>query len=291
MADNKAVTPGVGATFATDEIGGVDYPRIKNTWGADGTATDVSAANPMPVVQTGTHNIGTVTTVTTVSAVTALTNALPAGTNAIGKLAANTGVDIGDVDILTIAGVAPAFNAGAAGATVLRTVSASDDPIVSAIAGTVVDGAADGGNSSKIAGVVHTALSGDTLEADGDRAHFPTGPDLVPYVRPHAPLDDIVSGNVSNTDGTSTQVIAAQAAGIKTYLTTIAITNMHASTVAFVEIKDGATTKLTLPAPPGGCVINLPVPIGGTAATAWNFDPSAAVTTLYCSMVGFKSKV
>ena len=31
--------------------------------------------------------------------------ALPAGANAIGKLAANTGVDIGDVDVLTIPGI------------------------------------------------------------------------------------------------------------------------------------------------------------------------------------------
>lgn len=37
-------------------------------------------------VQSGTWNIGTVTTVTTVSAVTAISNALPAGTNAIGTI-------------------------------------------------------------------------------------------------------------------------------------------------------------------------------------------------------------
>lgn len=47
--------------------------------------------------QSGTWNIGTVT------AVTGITNALPAGTNAIGKLAANSGVDIGDVDVTSIA--------------------------------------------------------------------------------------------------------------------------------------------------------------------------------------------
>jgi len=35
--------------------------------------------------------------------VQAITNALPAGTNAIGKLAANNGVDIGDVDVKSIA--------------------------------------------------------------------------------------------------------------------------------------------------------------------------------------------
>lgn len=37
--------------------------------------------------------------IATVGAVTAISNALPAGTNAIGKLAANSGVDIGDVDV------------------------------------------------------------------------------------------------------------------------------------------------------------------------------------------------
>lgn len=40
--------------------------------------------------------------IATVGAVTAITNALPAGTNAIGKLAANSGVDIGDVDITSL---------------------------------------------------------------------------------------------------------------------------------------------------------------------------------------------
>lgn len=68
-------------------------------------AVQVSAAIPTgsnvigAVTQSGTWNVETVTTV---SAVTAITNALPAGTNAIGKLAANSGVDIGDVDVTSI---------------------------------------------------------------------------------------------------------------------------------------------------------------------------------------------
>lgn len=49
MADNVGYTPGSGATVAADEIGGVLYQRVKMTAGADGTATDVSSANPMPV--------------------------------------------------------------------------------------------------------------------------------------------------------------------------------------------------------------------------------------------------
>lgn len=50
MADNVAITAGSGTSIATDDISSVHYQRVKNVWGADGTATDVSAATPMPVV-------------------------------------------------------------------------------------------------------------------------------------------------------------------------------------------------------------------------------------------------
>ena len=42
MADNQV-------PFATDDIGGVFYPRVKISEGPDGAATDVSQANPLPV--------------------------------------------------------------------------------------------------------------------------------------------------------------------------------------------------------------------------------------------------
>jgi hypothetical protein len=42
MADNQI-------PFATDDIGGVFYPRVKISEGPDGAATDVSQANPLPV--------------------------------------------------------------------------------------------------------------------------------------------------------------------------------------------------------------------------------------------------
>lgn len=48
MADN-VTTPGVGTVLATDEIGGVHFPRSKVAWGADGSATDVSDDAPLPV--------------------------------------------------------------------------------------------------------------------------------------------------------------------------------------------------------------------------------------------------
>jgi hypothetical protein len=50
MADNVPLNAGSGgATVATDDIGGIQYQRVKATFGADGVATDVSAANPFPV--------------------------------------------------------------------------------------------------------------------------------------------------------------------------------------------------------------------------------------------------
>ncbi len=49
MADNIAITAGTGTTIATDDIGGVMYQRVKLSIGADGSATDVSAAAQMPV--------------------------------------------------------------------------------------------------------------------------------------------------------------------------------------------------------------------------------------------------
>lgn len=52
MADNVTLDPGSGgAVIAADDIGpGVWYQRVKINHGADGSATDVSAASPLPVI-------------------------------------------------------------------------------------------------------------------------------------------------------------------------------------------------------------------------------------------------
>lgn len=111
MADNVGYTPGSGALVAADEIDGILFQRVKMTHGADGTAVDVSAEAPLPVldsyaadelsrihallsspqgydrsiqrqrvtalVESGT--ITAVTTVTTVTGVTTLANAAALG--------------------------------------------------------------------------------------------------------------------------------------------------------------------------------------------------------------------
>lgn len=70
MADNLTLNSGSGgATLAADEIASVHHQRVKVQHGADGSATDVSAASPLPVDQqsalpAGDNNIGNVDIVT-----------------------------------------------------------------------------------------------------------------------------------------------------------------------------------------------------------------------------------
>jgi hypothetical protein len=53
MADNVPVTAGIGTTIATDDIGGVNYQRVKMSIGEDGVAVDASRTNPVPIEAIG----------------------------------------------------------------------------------------------------------------------------------------------------------------------------------------------------------------------------------------------
>jgi len=80
------VTPSANSAINLAQVNG---QTVNVGTGAAGTGTQ----------RVTTSTDSTIGTVTTVTAVTAITNALPAGTNGIGKLTANSGVDIGDVDV------------------------------------------------------------------------------------------------------------------------------------------------------------------------------------------------
>lgn len=49
MADNVGYTPGVGATVAADDVGGVLYQVVKLDVGADGASALLSNTNPLPM--------------------------------------------------------------------------------------------------------------------------------------------------------------------------------------------------------------------------------------------------
>lgn len=47
MADNVAITPGAGATIATDDVGGVQFQRVKLDVGGDGVSVPVAGSMPV----------------------------------------------------------------------------------------------------------------------------------------------------------------------------------------------------------------------------------------------------
>jgi hypothetical protein len=49
MADNVSVTPGVGASIASDDVGGIQFQKVKIDVGGDGASAPLSSTNPLPV--------------------------------------------------------------------------------------------------------------------------------------------------------------------------------------------------------------------------------------------------
>lgn len=175
------------------------------------------------------------------------------------------------------------------GSGALRVAQVGTATVVASNAsGDTAHDGADSGSPVKIGGKAYSTEP--AVVSANDRANMIT--DLVgrPIVLPYAAQGDEVDGTASATGTSDTQIIAAQGAGVRIYVTTLIIHNAHATTNGFVTIKDGTTAKLVVPAPAnGGAVINLPVPMRLTANTALNFAASASITTIYVSAVGFKS--
>jgi len=126
MADNVNITAGAGTIIATDQVGTDHYQKVKLTDGTADSSTMIVAGGGVEAAalrvtiasdSTGVLSVddnGSTITVDGTIAVSAITDALPAGTNAIGKLASNTGVDIGDVDVTSIIPGIGATNLGKA---------------------------------------------------------------------------------------------------------------------------------------------------------------------------------
>lgn len=196
-----------------------------------------------------------------------LDTALPAGTNAIGKLAANSGVDIGDVDVTS------AIITG----------------------GAVAHDAADSGNPIKVGAKASATLSDDTMVANADRTDLTSDLDGAVIVRNSRPLGDVISERVSNTDGNSTAFSNFGAtASTRNVITGYSVYNASA-TAGYLDFRDGTGGSVlwTVPLPATGGA-NFAIPDGifrTTANTALAYDVSAALTTVYISVTGFKSKV
>lgn len=153
------------------------------------------------------------------------------------------------------------------------------------VEGCTAHDSADAGFPLKVGGRAVSAPI--TAVATGDRVdaiHTLHGAQLVqPFALPQSAL----TGTASSTGTGDTAVIAAQGAGTRIHVTTLVVYN-DSTTNTFVNIKDGATTRLVVPAPAkGGATIALPFPLRLSDNTALNFASAAGVTTMYVSAVGY----
>ena len=162
------------------------------------------------------------------------------------------------------------------------------------VQGAVAHDAADAGYSVKIGAKAESAPSGITLVADGDRTDLYADVDGLQIVKPFTANGDILVERLSNTDGASTaSTVFGATVSARNCITTIAVYN-DSTTGGYIDFRDGTagTILFTLPLPAkGGAVTNFPLPLRQTTAnTAFAFDVSAALTTVYVSLIGFKSK-
>ena len=133
------------------------------------------------------------------------------------------------------------------------------------------------------------------MVAAADRTNLYADEDGIQVVKLQTTNNDMLVERVSNTDGASTaSTVFGATANCYNCITTIIVHNAHASTNGYVDIRDGTagTVLATLPLPAnGGTAISFPVPLRQTTVnTALAFDVSAAITTVYLTFIGYKSK-
>ncbi len=253
-----------GASITVDApVGTPVFTRLSDGSAALGSGSGTAAAALR--VELPTNGTGVIATV---GAVTAITNALPAGTNAIGKLAANSGVDIGDVDVLSI---------------------------IPGVAATNLGKAEDAGHNSGDVGVMAlgvrkataTDLSAGPTDGDYEPFQVSTEGALWSTLTPTTTSGLSISRDIDLDNGTLT-VVKASAGNLYGYY----IFNAHSATVyvKFYNVTSGTlgtgTPVLTFPVPAGGGAnVSFAYPIsfatgicvgaGTGVADADNTDPGA----------------
>lgn len=364
MADTLTTTTTVstvpsGTIIATDDLGAAGHvQRVKLSCGPDGTATDVPVGGGVEAAalrvtiasdSTGVLSIDDNGGAITVDGTVAVTNAslttiagavsgtemqvdvvaaLPAGTNAIGKLAANSGVDIGDVDVTTCGTITPgtaatnlgkaedaAHTSGDVGvmaltvrqdtAAALGGTNADYQPLVTdasgrlhvtasgGVGGTVAHDGADSGNPVKIGGKART--TNPAVVADGDRVDASFDKQGRQITMPFTARDLVVTQHTQIASSSSeTTILTAGAAGVFHDVLMLMVTNQTATayTVTIKDATSGTTRYVWQMAATVGDVkgVSLSIPHPqATAANNWTATLSSAAVTANIQVVAIKS--
>lgn len=232
--------------------------------------------------------------------------ALPAGTNAIGKLAANSGIDIGDVDILSIAAGTNAIGKLAANSG----VDIGDVDITSIVPGTAATNlgkAEDAAHTSADTGVFVLAVRDDTIGptsgTEGDYEALHTNENGALWIEEDVStkggwsVGNFTSGDTYTALTATAQVIKASAGkfgGYYIYNPNTAATYVMIYNIAAASVTVGTSTALLVFCIPASSGANLELKAGiafGTAmsiAAATTGDGLTAPTTALEAMIFYK---
>jgi len=240
-----------------------DYAPLQvNATGAiyvqEGSALDVSAAT-VTVANGGTFAVQ-------------VDAALPSGTNAIGKLAANSGVDIGDVTINNASlAVTSASALDVSGATVMVDLGANNDVVAS---GDVAHDSADSGNPVKLGAVALAHGASPTAVAASDRTQLYANRDGILWTIAGHP--NIVTKEFAFTTAQTNQALVSVSSGTKIAVTNVAAIVDNATSVD-VGVRIGfATATLSAASTSGvaGLVLSHP---GIAAGSGYNRGGGSSV--------------
>lgn len=238
MTDNVAITPGTGATIATDDVGGVQFQRVKLDIGGDGATSPVVAGNGLPVAVVGTVPVsGTFYQATQpVSGTVAVTGAyqatqpvsaaslpLPAGAAldaSVTALSAKFGA-LGQAAMAASAPVVLASNQSAIPVTLTSTTVTGSV----AVTGPLTD-AQIRATALPVSGTVTANAGSGTMAVSGPL----TDAQLRASVVPVSLTSTTVTGTVAVTDNAGSLTVDAPV-----------------GTPAFVRLSDGAAAITTLP--------------------------------------------
>ena len=260
----------VGTVTNLAQMGGV---ALNMNTGVRATGTQrITIATDDTVAVT---NAGTFATQATLQAGTAEFGKLAAGTAVIGHVIndANSGVDIGDVDVLSLPNV---------------TLAAGTN--TNEVVGDVAHDAAVGGNPVLVG--LESRTTEPTAVGDGDAVRAlatSLGKQIVqPYAIPQSHWS-YATATLGVTDTSNDEAKAAGAAGVRNYVTGVQVMNGHATVGTEVVILDGAVVLWRGWAEPtgGGCSANFTTPLKGTAATAINVTNITTGSKTYFNLQGF----
>lgn len=264
MADNVAITAGSGTSVATDDVAGIHFQRVKLV---DGTADSAAA---IPGDATNGLDVD-VTRVQGTVAVSAASLPLPSGAATAAKQPALGTAGTPSADVITVQGVASMTALKVDGSAVTQPVSGTVTANLAAgtntneVVGDAAHGAAVAGNPV-LSGREARTTDGTTVgNGQAVRAIADTlGKQIVIQGAVH---DLYTSGKATYTNTTAADVIAAAGAGVRIAVTSVLVTNAHATVGTKVEIRDGTTVKIQ----------------GQSAAAGGGFAMSGGGTPLFIS--------